>query len=495
MKIKLAAPQFIYEIGKRANQEDYIYPAPGEANADSRVFIVCDGMGGHEKGEVASKTVCETLAQAINSMISDDTIFDEEMLEKAIEQAYKQLDEKDNGAAKKMGTTLTMLVFHKGGCFMAHMGDSRIYHIRPAQKKILYMSRDHSLVFDLFRSGEITFEQMQSHPKKNIITRAMMPGEENRLSADGVNTTDIQPGDYFYLCTDGMLEQMEEDDIAGILSSDNTDAVKQQRLISATLDNKDNHSAYLLRVENVLAEEGDDTLRNDELSSRSNVSNYVNLNAKEAIHVKTGNFKADAPGEETEKKKFPWVKIMLALIAISFIGLFIVVPGLKEQKNKDVTVEKKTIKSTDEYNDFDEKTYGEEKRDSIQAAIQRQDSINKVMKKYQEANAAKQASQPKPANSESKRKEQPKNSESRKDQPRNEQPEQPARNEESHSANAGSNTNAAGQQNATPQPTQPAASTAQPAPATPQQQPQQAQPAKPVVAQPQNQGGLDADFQ
>ena len=114
MKIKLAAPQFIYEIGKRANQEDYIYPAPGEANADSRVFIVCDGMGGHEKGEVASKTVCETLAQAINSMISDDTIFDEEMLEKAIEQAYKQLDEKDNGAAKKMGTTLTMLVFHKG---------------------------------------------------------------------------------------------------------------------------------------------------------------------------------------------------------------------------------------------------------------------------------------------------------------------------------------------------------------------------------------------
>ena len=250
MKIKLAAPQFIYEIGKRANQEDYIYPAPGEANADSRVFIVCDGMGGHEKGEVASKTVCETLAQAINSMISDDTIFDEEMLEKAIEQAYKQLDEKDNGAAKKMGTTLTMLVFHKGGCFMAHMGDSRIYHIRPAQKKILYMSRDHSLVFDLFRSGEITFEQMQSHPKKNIITRAMMPGEENRLSADGVNTTDIQPGDYFYLCTDGMLEQMEEDDIAGILSSDNTDAVKQQRLISATLDNKDNHSAYLLRVEN-----------------------------------------------------------------------------------------------------------------------------------------------------------------------------------------------------------------------------------------------------
>ena len=67
---------------------------------------------------------------------------------------------------------------------------------------------------------------------------------------------------------------------------------------------------------------------------------------------------------------------MLALIAISFIGLFIVVPGLKEQKNKDVTVEKKTIKSTDEYNDFDEKTYGEEKRDSIQAAIQRQYSIN-----------------------------------------------------------------------------------------------------------------------
>lgn len=373
MKFRLAQPQFIHEIGKRNNQEDTLYPAPATSTVDDRLFIVCDGMGGHEHGEVASRVVCEAFTKYVHEHVEEDTVFNNDMFNEALEQAYEALDKADDGSsAKKMGTTLTFLLFHKGGCFMAHIGDSRIYHVRPDENRFLYMSRDHSLVFELFRSGEISYDQMKTHPKKNIITRAMMPGEDYRIAAETVNTTDIQPGDYFYLCSDGMLEQSEESDIMGILASENTDEAKQQRLISATLDNKDNHTAYIIRVEEVQAEDGDQDCRNDEKSSRSNVVNYLpELNKAAVTKVATGDFVSDGPVEEKPKKKFPWVKIMLILIAVSAFTLFYYIPKQREEAvlNWEKNQEKSTIKDTlTHYNDPDERSYAQEKRDSIELA-------------------------------------------------------------------------------------------------------------------------------
>ena len=79
-----------------------------------------------------------------------------------------------------MGTTLTLLYFACNGVTAAHIGDSRIYHIRP-NVGLLYQSRDHSLVYDLFQAGEISYEEMATFPQKNVITRAMSPGEEKIL--------------------------------------------------------------------------------------------------------------------------------------------------------------------------------------------------------------------------------------------------------------------------------------------------------------------------
>lgn len=324
MKFQLATPLCIHEIGQRANQEDSIFPVAGKATSADRLFIVCDGMGGHENGEVASKTICESLAEYVGQHFDDDTVFTTEMFNEAIDYAYQQLDKKDNHkAGRKMGTTLTFILFHKGGCMMAHIGDSRIYHVRTDGKKIEYMSKDHSLVFDLFRSGEIEFDDMREHPRKNIITRAMMPGEDNRVEAEMVNTTDIHPGDYFYLCSDGMVEQMDEADIVGILTSDNTDEVKLQRLMAATSENKDNHSAYIIRVDGVEADEDTTSYVNDEKASRSNVINYVpELNSKEATKVRVGEFSPENAEEHHKGRRFPWVKIVAFLIVAAAIGLF-----------------------------------------------------------------------------------------------------------------------------------------------------------------------------
>ena len=365
MRFQLAIPQYIYELGMRDNQEDSIFPQAGQATADDRLFIVCDGMGGHEKGEVASRIVCEALADYVRENTQPDTVFTDNMLTQACELAYARLDEADGKKTdKRMGTTFTFVLFHQGGCFMAHMGDSRIYHIRPSEKKILYMSKDHSLVFDLFRSGEIQFDEMKTHPRRNSITRAMMPGKDFRLSPDAVNTTDIQAGDIFYLCSDGMTEEMTEADIVGILSSDNSDRSKQQRLISATYDNHDNHSAYIIRVEKVETDKDMESYRNDEATTRCNTINYIDLNKVQPTKVKSADFESHDPYGDNGKK-FPWVKVMLALILISAVGLFWFVPSLKDFKNSKVTVEKSTIKDTKQYFDPDEDVYGQAHRDSI----------------------------------------------------------------------------------------------------------------------------------
>jgi serine/threonine protein phosphatase PrpC len=273
MIIKIFQPQAIHELGKRENQEDTIYPKLGSATISDRLFIVCDGMGGHEKGEVASQTVCSALSEYINNNSKVDEPLSDYTFTVALEYAFSKLDEKDSQSIKKMGTTLTFLCLHRGGCTVAHIGDSRIYHIRPSESRLLYKSRDHSLVFDLYQAGEISYDEMKTSPQKNIITRAMQPGEDNRVKADVVHITDIQAGDYFYLCSDGMLEQMDDDELVSILHGKTSDEAKRNQLIAATADNSDNHSAYLIHVENVEKERGDETQPNDEATTRCNALN------------------------------------------------------------------------------------------------------------------------------------------------------------------------------------------------------------------------------
>ena len=268
MKISLYPPLSIHEMGQRPNQEDSII------QWDNRLFILCDGMGGHEKGEVASQTVCQSLATWFENNITSDEPFTDNQLREALEYTYLQLDQYADGNLKQMGTTLTLLHISMQGVTAAHIGDSRIYHIRP-NIGTLYQSRDHSLVFDLFQAGEITYEEMATFPQKNIVTRAMTPGENNRMRPDIIHITDILPGDYFYMCSDGMLELMDNDQLVALLSSQLTDEEKRKQLIELTKDNQDNHSAWIIHIKDVIKEEGDEQLVNEEPISRCNAINII----------------------------------------------------------------------------------------------------------------------------------------------------------------------------------------------------------------------------
>ena len=306
MKISLYPPLSIHEIGQRPNQEDSII------QWDNRLFVLCDGMGGHEKGEVASQTVCQSLASWFEQNVNPDDPFTDDQLCEALEYAYQQLDQYADGNPKQMGTTLTLSYIHAQGVTAAHIGDSRIYHIRP-EVGVLYQSRDHSLVFDLFQAGEITYEEMATFPQKNMVTRAMTPGEDKRMRPDIIHITDIQPDDYFYMCSDGMLEQMSNDELVSILSSDVSDVEKLQQLIAATSNNQDNHSAWIIHIKDVIKEEGDEQLVNEESTSRCNAINILPQTA-DSSDVQIVDDDVVVVSAPQKKRQIPFLKWVIAAI-------------------------------------------------------------------------------------------------------------------------------------------------------------------------------------
>lgn len=257
MEYKLKA-YTIWEQGPRPKQEDSIFPEHGQAKDTDRLFIVCDGMGGHSAGEVASSTVCKAMKESVFTHCpNSEGVFTDDDFAVALNEAFLALDAKDNGAEKKMGTTLTFLKLHADGCTIAHIGDSRVYHIRPGKNvedtQILFQTIDHSLVNDLVKTGVLTPEEAKHSKQKNVITRAMQPNMSRRTKAALYHSSDIQPGDYFMLCSDGILEQMEDDNIKFIFSEKAGDAnSKVDMLVKATEQNHDNHSAILVQVTDVI---------------------------------------------------------------------------------------------------------------------------------------------------------------------------------------------------------------------------------------------------
>lgn len=296
MKFKLQ-PYSIHELGQRQNQEDSMFPDYGKSTKEDRLFILCDGMGGHEKGEVASATVCEAMSKCILSRWNPNEPLSDDLLQQAIEEAYDALDAKDSGGEKKMGTTMTFVCFHKDGVTVAHIGDSRVYQLRPATKNepahIVFKTRDHSLVNDLIKIGEITEEEAKTHPQKNVITRAMQPHQERRAKADISHLTDIQEGDYFYMCSDGMLEQTSDENLLFIITKPKAkNEEKVEMLRNVTSENKDNHTAHLI---------------------------YINKVEKEVVNSGTNGTYITPDDEPRRRSEFP-IFIILGLILVAIIA-------------------------------------------------------------------------------------------------------------------------------------------------------------------------------
>ncbi|MCC8177045.1 MAG: protein phosphatase 2C domain-containing protein [Bacteroidales bacterium] len=255
MKIKIKEIHSFRQIGGRANQEDSRYPDMDNPQPLSvgGCFAVCDGVGGEEKGEVASGTVCAAIGKALGSRKWEQPFTDDD-LQRMLSSVYDAIEKASNSSNDGMATTLTFVAFHGAGVTMAHMGDSRIYHIRPG-KGILYRSEDHSLVNALIRSGNITPEAAVNHPKRNVITRCITrpTADHPRDEASVIHIPyDVEPGDYFLLCTDGVHGTVDDATLSAILSEPTlTDEQKAQRLAERCASADDNNTAIIISIAEV----------------------------------------------------------------------------------------------------------------------------------------------------------------------------------------------------------------------------------------------------
>ena len=252
MKILLSQSYSFCQKGRRDYQEDARWPDADVPLDSQRFFIVCDGVGGSKKGDVASKAVCYSLAKSMESIDLSEELSVSAFSE-AFDEAYNHLDEISDDTNREMATTMVMVCFHSGGCSMIHIGDSRIYQFRKGEG-IIYKSEDHSLVNKLVREGKLSPQEAENPPQGNVITRFMSPIEddEERWEATFVSTSDIEPNDIFVLCTDGVTNCLTENHLSEILSSDIPYEDMVTLLSMECLNSTDNNTLILIPVKAVL---------------------------------------------------------------------------------------------------------------------------------------------------------------------------------------------------------------------------------------------------
>lgn len=210
-------------------------------------FVIADGMGGHQCGEIASKqavdSVCNHLLKA--NWENDDI---SGMLKDIISNVNDELyhlslqDESTQG----MGTTLIVTIFKNRKLYIGHVGDSRVYLIRD--NSIEKVTCDHSFIEELVKNGSITKDEAINHPKKNVITRAV--GYELDLQVDTYEI-DVVENDEILLCTDGLTNMLEEDEILDIITKEKDPQVASDTLVESA-NNKggeDNITVIIGRID------------------------------------------------------------------------------------------------------------------------------------------------------------------------------------------------------------------------------------------------------
>lgn len=259
MQIFLKQARSFHQLGQRSNQEDARYPDFDFPPADQRVFVVCDGVGGHDCGEVASACVCRGIAEYTRDE-NPNLAYSIKDFQYTLGSAYQHLyQEMKRMGVTNMGTTLTFAFFHANGVTLAHMGDSRIYQIRPGEG-LIYRSNDHSLVGELVRKHEMTAAEAEESEYNNVITRCItaVPDDKDFPKAEIYETNDVQPGDIFLLCTDGVLHSLPESDLITFLANQHASLNDKATLLAAESESStDNNTAYLIEVDRVINDTND----------------------------------------------------------------------------------------------------------------------------------------------------------------------------------------------------------------------------------------------
>lgn len=231
------------DIGlRRSNNEDAFIISP-----ELGFCLAADGMGGAAAGELASKIFADTVLE----IFADSTDQSEKEILYRVKKAFSFANEKilddatQNPNHEGMGCTAELLAFFEDGFALGHVGDSRTYRFRSGQLRQL--TQDHTIVQQQIEEGLISSENIRNHPLRNIILRAL--GQERELALDLLRGK-ILPGDLFLLCSDGLTDMVQDDQIQEILSSDIDIHRKADKLVESAkaAGGKDNITVVLVAI-------------------------------------------------------------------------------------------------------------------------------------------------------------------------------------------------------------------------------------------------------
>ena len=249
MDIHIRKPFGYSHQGRRQNQQDAM--CPEEFSEETAWVAVCDGVGGLARGEIASELVCEAFSRMLDGQFQQGDSMDTKHFEDVLHYAYNMLYE-NRRLGMAMATTLAFLAITSEGVLLAHIGDSRIYQIRPG-KGVVFMTEDHSLVRSMVKEGTITEEEAVNHEKRNFITRCLRVVEKGGIGDEATVDIirDIEKGDIFLVCTDGVYGEIPESELTALLSEDCEIKEKADKLASITCHSNDNNTACLIEIANV----------------------------------------------------------------------------------------------------------------------------------------------------------------------------------------------------------------------------------------------------
>ena len=229
---------------RKINEDAYLCEY---TNGDATYFIVADGMGGRNAGEVASSTAIDYIKDYIKKY-SNSANEIPALIKNAILHANEKVYKKSilSSECVGMGTTLSLACILGEKLLIGHVGDSRVYLVRDS--KITKLTEDHSLVEELVKNGTIKPEDASTHPQKNIITRAL--GTEYILDVD-LYEFDILDGDFIVLCTDGLSNMVTDKDILDAIRNNSDVNIICERLVVMARENGglDNITVIIIKAE------------------------------------------------------------------------------------------------------------------------------------------------------------------------------------------------------------------------------------------------------
>ena len=241
-RIKRVKTYSITDTGAlREMNQDYFFASDDPVGNLPNLYIVADGMGGHKAGDYASRYTTQRVVASVSRDPGEEPV---SIIKEAINTANKILIEEaaEDESKQGMGTTLVVASIIDGKLYVANVGDSRLYIVND---NIRQVTRDHSLVAEMVRLGEVDVAAAREHPDKNIITRAI--GAKENVEADFFEV-ELQEGDRIVICTDGLTNMVEDEVIRNIVSCDISIEEKTELLVKTANQNggRDNITVMII---------------------------------------------------------------------------------------------------------------------------------------------------------------------------------------------------------------------------------------------------------